>query len=332
MKRILPLSLLTLLLFAANLFLGSVAIPFGEVLHMLCGKSASQPSWQYILLQSRLPQAITALLAGASLSAAGLMLQTSFRNPLAGPDILGINAGAGLGVAIVMLAFGGLLPSTGMAAVGARLTVVGAAFVGAMAVTALLLFFATMTSSNAMLLIVGLMLGYLVSSVVSLMNFFSTAEGVQNYMLWGMGTFGGVTLSRLPFFVTLSLAGLALSVSLVKPLNALLLGPRYAESLGIAMKRTQRRLLLATGLLVAVTTAYCGPVSFLGLAVPHVARLLIRQGDHRLLLPATMLTGSSAALLCNLLCVLPRHGTMLPLAAITPLIGVPVILYVILKK
>ena len=332
MKRILLLSLLTLLLFAANLFLGSVAIPFGEVVQILCGRVSAHPSWSYILLQSRLPQAVTALLAGASLAASGLMLQTSFRNPLAGPDILGINAGAGLGVAIVMLAFGGLLPATGMAAVGARLTVVGAAFVGAVGVTALLLLFATFTRGNAMLLIVGLMLGYLVSSVVSLLNFFSTAEGVQSYMLWGMGTFGGVTLSRLPLFAGLTLVGLALSVSLVKPLNALLLGPRYAESLGIAVKRTQRRLLLATGLLVAVTTAYCGPVSFLGLAVPHVARLLIHEGDHRLLLPATLLTGSSAALLCNLLCVLPGGGTVLPLAAITPLVGAPVILYVILKK
>ena len=225
----------------------------------------------------------------------------------------------------------GSLP-VGGALLGAQVTVVAAAFIGALLVTALLLVFSSMTRSHVMLLIIGLMLSYVVSSAITLLNFFSTAEGVQSYTLWGMGSFGGVSLDRLPLFALLMAVGLAMAISLIKPLNALLLGIHYAENLGINIRRTRALLLLSTGLLTAVSTAYCGPVTFIGLAVPHIARLLTGTANHRQLMPATLLCGSVVALLCNLLTTLPAGGRLLPLGAITPLIGAPVILFVILKK
>lgn len=327
-RSLLPLTAATLavvLLLAANLFVGSVHIPFSEVMSVLSGRGAADPVWKFIILQSRLPAAITALLAGAALAAAGLLLQTAFGNPLAGPDILGINSGAGLGVAIVMLTSGGLT------ILSSPLTTVAAAFVGALVVTGLMLLFSSFVHNTSTLLIIGLMISYIVSSFVTLLNFFSTAEGVQSYLLWGMGNFGSIPLSRLPLFCSISMAGILMSLILVKPLNALLLGQHYAESLGIHIRRTRIVLLLTTGLLVAVTTAYCGPISFIGLAVPHIGRLLLGTNDHHRLLPATLLCGAGVALLCNLLCTLPGESRVLPLGAITPLIGAPVVIFVILS-
>ena len=318
-------------LFVANLLYGSVKIPAGEVFTILFGGESTHASWSYIIWESRLPQAITALLTGAALAASGLMLQTAFNNPLAGPDILGINSGAGLGAAIVLLLFGGIMPAGSLLFSGS-LALVAAAFVGALAVTALILLFASRLRSNSMLLIIGMMVGYVVSSIVSLLNFFSTAEGVQSYMMWGMGNFGGVSRTQLPLFCVFIFVGLAIAVSLVKPLNALLLGDRYARNLGINIHRTRTLLLLATGLLVAVTTAYCGPINFIGLAVPHIARLMLGTGNHRTLMPATLLTGSLIALLCNLISILPGDHGLLPLNAITPIIGAPVIIYVIMSR
>ena len=318
-------------LFLANLLCGSVKIPVSEVFTILLGGEGTQPSWSYILWESRLPQALTALLTGAALSASGLMLQTAFDNPLAGPDILGINAGAGLGAAIVLLLFGGIVPAGNLLFSGS-LALVAAAFVGAIAVTLLILLFASRLRSHSLLLIIGMMVSYVVSSAVSLLNFFSTAEGVQSYMMWGMGNFGGVSRSQLPLFGILILIGLAIAIGLVKSLNALLLGDRYARNLGINIRRTRLLLLLSTGLLVAVTTAYCGPINFIGLAVPHLARLLLGTGNHRILMPATLLTGSLIALLCNLISTLPGDSGLLPLNAITPIIGAPVIIYVIMSR
>ena len=332
MRRLIPL-LLTLLivaLFLGNLFIGSVRIPADETLHVLLGGAASRESWTYIVLHSRIPAAVVALLTGAALSASGLMLQTVFGNPLAGPDILGINSGAGLGVAIVMLAFGGVLP-VGASLMGIQFSLVIAAFAGALVVTALLLLFSSFTKSNVMLLIIGIMLNFMVNSSITLLNFFSTEEGVHSYTMWGMGTFGGVTLEQLPLFSLLAFVGLAVAVSLIKPLNALLLGTHYAENLGINIRRTRTLLLLSTGLLVAVTTAYCGPISFIGLAVPHIARLLLGTSDHKRLMPATLLCGAAVALLCNLISTLPAGGRLLPLNAITPFIGAPVIIFVVIK-
>ena len=333
MRRILPylLALFTVVLFITNLLYGSVHIPMGEVINILFGGEPEKTSWGYIILESRLPQALTALLSGAALAAAGLMLQTAFNNPLAGPDVLGINAGAGLGAAIVLLLFGGLVP-TGNLYLGGSLALVGAAFIGALLVTLIIIFFAARLRSHAMLLIIGMMIGYIVSSAVSLLNFFSTAEGVQSYLMWGMGNFGGVSRNSIPLFATLILIGIGIAISLIKPLNALLLGERYAENLGINIRNTRLLLLLSTGLLVAVTTAYCGPISFIGLAVPHMARLLLGTGNHRSLMPTTILCGSLIALLCNLISTLPGDNGLLPLNAITPIIGAPIIIYVIVSR
>lgn len=333
MKRLLPyFSILCIAaLFIANLLCGSVKIPAGEILSILFGGECERSAWQHIILESRLPQAITALLTGAALAVSGLMLQTAFNNPLAGPDILGINAGAGLGAAIVLLLFGGIIPA-GNLFIGGSLALVAAAFIGALLVTALILFFAARLRSHAMLLIIGMMLSYIVSSAVSLLNFFSTAEGVQSYMMWGMGNFGGVSRTQLPLFALFVFIGLTIAVCLIKPLNALLLGERYAANLGVNIRRTRSMLLLSTGILVAVTTAYCGPINFIGLAVPHMARLLLGTGNHRTLLPSTMLCGSAIALLCNLISTLPGDQGLLPLNAITPIIGAPVIIYVIISR
>ena len=318
------------LLLLLNLFIGSVKIPFKEVVSILFNGESTKQSWEFIVLQSRLTQAITALLCGASLSAAGLILQTAFRNSLAGPDILGINGGAGLGVALVMLLFGGNL-SAGNITIGGSLSIVVGAMIGAFAVMALILALSNKLRSSVMLLIAGIMISYLTSSAITLLNFFSTAEGVHSYTMWGMGNFGGVTLKQLPFFSTVSLIGIGIAILMIKPLNALLLGEHYAQNLGINIMRTRTMLLISTGILVATTTAFCGPISFIGLAVPHLARLILGTNNHKSLMPVTILMGITIALLCNLISTLPGDKGLIPLNAITPFIGAPVILYVLLR-
>lgn len=330
-RHISLLLLLIVLLLAANLLVGSVAIPAGEVLRILMGEDAGRESWHYIVWEARLPQALTALLAGSALAVCGLLLQTAFRNPLAGASVLGVNSGAGLGVAVVMLLLGGSITAAGFSFSGFFSILLGA-FAGAMAVMALILFFSTLVRSHVMLLIIGLMVGYLVSSVVSLLNFLATAEGVQSYMVWGMGNFGGVSLRQMPAFAAVVLLGLAGALLLIKPLNALLLGERYAENLGVRVRRVRHALLAVVGVLTAVTTAFCGPVLFIDLAVPHIARLLLGTANHRILLPATMLAGGAVALACNLVCLLPGEAGLIPLNAVTPLIGAPIVIYVIVSQ
>lgn len=320
-----------LLLFGLNLTTGSVQIPFADVLDILCGRFTGKESWEYIILENRLPQTLTAILCGASLSVCGLMLQTAFRNPLAGPDVFGISSGAGLGVALVMLLLGGTV-STSIFTVSGFLAILTAAFVGAIAVTALILFLSTLVRNSVLLLIVGIMVGYVSSSAVSLLNFFATEEGVKSYMVWGMGNFGGVSMNHIPLFYILCFIGIIASFLLVKPLNILLLGPQYAESLGISTRHIRNILLVVVGLLTAITTAFCGPISFIGLAIPHIARLLFRTENHQILLPGTVLSGAVIALLCNFICYLPGESGIIPLNAVTPLIGAPVIIYVIIQR
>lgn len=323
------LSLIIVMLFALNIFVGSVSIPAADILRILMGEDI-KPSWQYIILESRLPQAITATLAGGALAVSGLMLQTAFRNPLAGPSVFGINSGAGLGVALVMLLLGGSI-SAGSVSVSGFVAVLLAAFVGAMTVMAVIFFFSTLVRNNVMLLIIGIMIGYISNSAISLLNFFATDEGVKSYMVWGMGSFGGVSMKMMPVFSIVTLVGLLGSILLIKPLNALMLGDRYAENLGVNIQHTRNWLLIITGLLTAIVTAFCGPVAFIGLAVPHMVRLLLHTDNHRSLLPATILMGSIVALVCSLLCVMPGESGVIPLNAVTPLIGAPVIIYVIAK-
>lgn len=319
------------ILFAMNLIIGSVLIPLKDVANIIIGKGVENESWRFIILGSRLPQALTALLCGAALAVSGLMLQTAFKNPLADPSIFGINSGAGLGVALVMLLFGGSF-SAGSVSITGFAAIFMAAFVGAMLVTVVIFFFSSLVRNNIMLLIVGIMIGYISSAATSLLNFFATEEGVKSYMVWGLGNFGGVSMSQMPAFAAVTLFGLIVSVVLIKPLNALLLGERYAENLGINVVRVRNWLLVVTGLLSAITTAFCGPIAFIGLAVPHIARLLLTTENHRSLLPATILLGSVVALLCNILCTLPGDNGVIPLNAVTPMLGAPVIIYVIAKQ
>lgn len=326
----LSLIIIIALLFVLNIMLGAIDIPCSEVVSILCGGEAQKASWQFIVLNSRLPQAITALLSGAALAVSGLMLQTAFRNPLADPSIFGISSGAGLGVALVILFLGGGISAGAFSFTGFAAIFI-AAFIGAMGVLAIIFFFSTIVRNHVMLLIIGIMIGYLSSSAISLLNFFATEEGVKSYLVWGLGNFGGVTMQQMPFFAATCLIGIIGSVMLIKPLNLLLLGDRYAENLGVSITRVRNGLLLITGLLTAIVTAFCGPVSFIGLAVPHIARLFIRTDDHRVLIPTTILIGSIIALLCNLLCILPGEQGILPLNAITPIIGAPVIVYIIIK-
>ena len=330
-KIILILVLAIVILFALNLVMGSVRIPIDDVVTILMGDDNAKPSWRFIILESRLPQAITAILCGGALAVSGLMLQTAFRNPLAGPSIFGINSGAGLGVALVMLLLGGSI-SAGSVSRSGFVAILAAAFVGAMTVMALIFFFSTLVRNNVMLLIIGIMIGYISNSAISLLNFFATDEGVKSYMVWGMGSFGGVSMANMPVFALVTLAGLVGALLLIKPLNALMLGDRYAENLGVNIMRVRNWLLIVTGVLTAITTAFCGPVAFIGLAVPHIARLLLTTDNHRQLLPATLLCGSVVALVCNLICYLPGESGVIPLNAVTPLIGAPVIIYVIARK
>lgn len=318
-------------LMAANLVFGSVDIPLKAVGNILFGGEVEKESWQFIVWESRVPQCITALLCGAALSASGLMLQTVFSNPLSDSSILGISSGASLGVALVLLAGGGSIVA-GEFALSGFLSVVAGAFAGAVLVMAVIMFLSVVIKNNVMLLIAGIMIGYVVSSVISLLNFFSTAEGVHSFVIWGMGNFGGVSMAQLPGFSIVTLLGLLVAILLIKPLNALLLGTRYAENLGINIRRIRNWLLLATGLLTAVTTAFCGPVAFIGLAVPHMARLMLGTSNHNSLMPVTLLTGSAVALLCNLICILPGEAGIIPLNAVTPLLGAPVIIYVIVNQ
>lgn len=326
---------LVILLFLLNLLTGSIDIPISDVFAILSGKEVSieitptYAAWKYIILETRLPQAIVATLCGSALATSGLLLQTAFRNPLAGPSVFGISSGASLGVALVMLTFGGSV-SIGLLDVTGFLAIIFAAFVGAMGVTAVIFVFSTMVRNSVMLLIIGVMVGYLSSSAITLLNFFATEEGVRSYVIWGMGNFGGVSMTQIPLFAFIIVLGLLGAVILIKPLNALLLGEHYAENLGIRIARIRNILLVVTGLLTAATTAYCGPIAFIGLAVPHIARIFLGTENHRLLLPATMLCGAVVALLCNFICYLPGEGGIIPLNAVTPLIGAPVIIYIVL--
>jgi iron complex transport system permease protein len=321
-------ALLLLMLFFANLFYGSIEIPAKEVLSIVTGGDCQRDVWRVVVLETRLPQALTALLAGASISVAGLLLQTLFRNPLAGPEVLGVNSGAGLGVALVMLLAGGM---SGFG-LGGYLAVLGGAFGGALFVIMIILLLATLLRNNMFLLIAGVAVSYMTSSAITMLNYFSTAEGVHSYMVWGMGSFGGVTMQQMPFFASVSLFLLFVSLLMAKPLNAMLLGDSYAVNLGVNVKAVRATALCVTGLLTAVVTAFCGPVSFIGLAVPHIARISMRSNSHRHLIPSTIMLGGAVALLCNIICQLPGESGLLPLGAITPLVGAPVIIYVVIKN
>ena len=324
------IAILVLIFFFSNIFYGTVSIPASAVIDSLLGKEIEKNVWMNIVLQSRLPQAITALLAGSALAVCGLMLQTLFRNPLAGPSILGISDGANFGVALVMLYSGGIMTMGGERS--HHLSVILSAFMGASLVLLIMLYFSSKVKSNVLVLIIGIMISYLASSGISILNSYASADNVHSYVLWGMGSFSGVPMTQIPFFSISILAGLLLSILQIKSLNALLLGENYATNLGIRVRRTRLAILLTTGLLTALVTAFCGPVTFIGLVVPHIARMFIRTSNQKWLLPATLLSGGFIALLCNLLTTIQFGKGVLPLNAVTPLIGAPMVIYVVLKN
>lgn len=328
--RFVILSISLVALFFLNLFIGSVDIPASQVIDILFNQGEVDGPMRFIVVGSRLPQAITAILAGAALTVSGLMLQTAFRNPLAGPSILGITSGSSLGVAFVILFLGGSVSAAGYSFGGYMAILIGS-FAGSILIMGLLLLFSMWLKNDLMLLIAGIMVGYLTSSVITLLNYLSTAEGVHGYAMWGMGNFNGVALGQIPMFAIAIGAGLLLSILMVKPLNIILLGENYATNLGIRMQWVRNMLLVTTGILTSVVTAFCGPISFIGLAVPHIVRMIFRTSDHRIIIPGCILTGGVVGLVCNLLCILPER-IVLPLNGVTPLIGVPVILYVIFKQ
>lgn len=330
--KFLFLVLLIVVLTIVNLLLGTVKIPVADVCQILT-VGHSNEVWTNIVLQSRLPQALTALAAGAGLSVSGLQMQTVFRNPLAGPSVLGISNGASLGVAFVVLLSGSL---GGVAL--SRLGYLGdaamslAAIVGALAVMALIVYVSQRVKGNVTLLIIGVMIGYLANAIIGVLKFFSAEEDVKAYVVWGLGSFARVSGDEMLLFVGLMAIVLPLSMLLVKTMNLLLLGDGYARSLGLNIRRARMLVITCSGVLVAIVTAYCGPIMFIGLAVPHLARAVFRTSDHRVLMPATMLCGALLALACNLIARLPGFEGALPVNSVTALVGAPVVASVLFRK
>lgn len=319
-------------LFMLCLVTGTVEIPLSAVLKILVGNGDEfEEAWHFIVLESRLPAAVTALCSGIALSVSGLLLQTVFQNPLAGPSVFGINSGASLAVSLLMLTSSGTLAAMG-SSLGWQLTIIIASCLGAGLVMLLILSISAIVRSNVMLLIIGMMIGYLVSSAISILSYFANEQGLQAYTIWGLGTFSNTTTSQLPIIILFTLCPTLLALLCIKPLNAMLLGDNYAANLGYSVSRVRNITLMLSSLLAAIVTAFCGPISFLGLAIPHIARLFVRSDNHLKLLPATILIGANVALLCNLITILPSNTAVLPVNAITPLIGAPIIVWIILRK
>ncbi|NEQ97938.1 MAG: iron ABC transporter permease [Cyanothece sp. SIO2G6] len=323
------LGLLVLGVFLASLALGSVSIPLSEVITILLGGTAAKPAWHEIIYQFRLPRAIAAAAAGAALAISGLQLQALFRNPLAGPSVLGINAGASLGVALVVLT-GNVAGITVLASL-AQLSLVAAASLGAATSMGLVLLVAHRVRSALALLIFGLMFGYTTTALVTILLHFSRLDQTLAYLNWTFGSFSGTTWPQMPMFLSLIGAGVLLAQLFCKPLNLLLLGEEQALSLGLSIKLVRGYLILSSSLLAGTVTAFCGPIAFLGVAVPHLGRSLFRTVNHRILVPAVTLLGALLALLADLIAQLPGSQTILPLNAVTALIGAPVLIWLMLK-
>ena len=319
-----------IILFVMNLCFGSVSIPMKEIWAAVFG--GDDATYRAIVLDYRLPQAITALLAGIGLSVSGLLMQTLFRNPLADPSLLGISSGSSLGVALVVLlgTASGLSVST--LSLWSTFGVTVAAFVGAFAVLLLILALSSRLRSMVSLVLVGIMIAYIAGSVTDILKFFSQKEGLHSFVIWGLGSFSNVSKAQLPFFAIAVAVGTIGSFLLFKTLNLLLLGERYAENLGVNIKRSSMLIILASGFLTALITAFCGPIAFLGLAVPHIARFLFKSSNHKLLIPATAFIGMDLALFCNLIARLPSFEGNLPINSVTALIGAPIVLWVIFHR
>ena len=315
------------LFFFLNLVLGSVSIPLRAVWNILWGTGNESVIWQNIIWKSRVPQALTALVAGAGLSVSGLQMQTVFRNPLAGPSVLGISSGASMGVAFVVL-LSGSLGGVALSKLGfmGEIALTIAAIAGSLSIMALIVFVSQKVRGNVTLLIIGVMIGYIANAVIGVLKFFSVEEDIRAYVIWGLGSFARVSGDQMTLFICIMVVLLPLSFLLVKTLNLLLLGDAYARNLGLNIKRARLLVITCSGVLVAIVTAYCGPIIFLGLAVPHLCRGMFRTSDHRILMPASLLAGASLALVCNLIARMPGFEGALPVNSVTGLVGAAVVM------
>lgn len=327
------IALLIFVFFLLNLLLGSVSIPFKEVWQILWGNSHGNEIWYNIIWKSRIPQALTALVAGAGLSVSGLQMQTVFRNPLAGPSVLGISSGASMGVAFVVL-LSGTLGGVALSKIGimGEIALTLSAIIGSLSVMALIIFVSQKVKENVTLLIIGVMVGYVANAVIGVLKYFSVEEDIRAYVIWGLGSFARVSGNQMTLFVSIMLVLLPVSFLLVKTLNLLLLGDAYARNLGLNIKRARLQVITCSGVLVAIVTAYCGPIIFLGLAVPHLCRSLFRTSNHRILMPASLLMGGAIALVCNLIARMPGFEGALPVNSVTALVGAPVVISVLFNK
>ncbi|ELR70125.1 Vitamin B12 ABC transporter, permease component BtuC [Fulvivirga imtechensis AK7] len=330
-KLTLLLPAVILILFLVNISLGSVHIPLDEIFQVLIGGETSKGSWTNIITTFRLPKALTAVLVGAGLAVSGLQMQTLFRNPLAGPFVLGISSGASLGVALLLLA--GVSITSGLAISGlGNWLVVLAATAGSSLVLVLVVAVSVRVRDSMTLLIIGLMFGSLTGAIVSILQFFSTGEEIQLYLFWTFGSLGGLNWNEVYILLALVLAGLFIAVTLVKSLNTLLLSENYARSMGVNVKKSRLWIIISTSLLAGSVTAFCGPIAFIGLAVPHLTRLLVNTSDHKIMIPAVALTGIIVMLVCDVVAQIPYSDHVLPINAITSLIGAPVVIWIILRK
>lgn len=327
------ITLLIFVFFLLNILLGSIQIPFKDVWHILWGDYNGNEIWQNIVWKSRIPQALTALVAGAGLSVSGLQMQTVFRNPLAGPSVLGISSGASMGVAFVVL-LSGTIGGVALSKVGVmgEIALTISAIIGSLSIMALIIFVSQKVKGNVTLLIIGVMVGYVANAVIGVLKYFSVEEDIRAYVIWGLGSFARVSGNQMTLFVSIMLVLLPLSFLLVKTLNLLLLGDAYARNLGLNIRRARLQIITCSGVLVAIVTAYCGPIIFLGLAVPHLCRSLFRTSDHRILMPASLLMGGAMALVCNLIARMPGFEGALPVNSVTALVGAPVVISVLFNK
>jgi len=324
------LSVLLIFCWILNISLGSVSIPFDEVFKVCFGGDASKNSWQTILVNYRIPKALTAVLVGSGLSVSGLLMQTLFRNPLAGPFVLGISSGASLGVALLILGTGFL--STFIPIAISTWSLAIASSIGAFLVLLAVMITANSIKSTMSILIIGLMFGSLTGAIISILSYFSTSEQIQQYQFWGFGSLGNLSWQELFIFSSIYLVSMIATFAIIKPLNSLLLGENYAKSLGINIKKSRNIILLITCLLTGVITAFAGPIAFVGLAVPHIAKLFFTTSNHKTLVPSTAILGAIILLICDSIAQLPSTEYTLPINAITSLFGAPVIIWLLIRK
>jgi len=327
------ISVSILVFFILNLVLGTISIPLSSIWNILFGTGKESEIWQNIIWKSRFPQTITALAAGAGLSISGLQMQTVFRNPLAGPSELGISSGASLGVAFIIL-LSGNIAGTALSRLGlfGEVAISFAAIAGAMAVMAIIMAISQRVKGNVILLIIGVMIGYIATAIIGVLKFFSNDEDVRAYVIWGLGSFAKVSGNQVYTFVIIMIVLIPLSFLLIKTLNLMLLGEGYARNLGLNVKRARLYVIACSCVITAIITAYCGPIVFLGLAVPHLCRTIFVSSDHRILMPAVTLTGASLALFCNLVARMPGFEGALPINSVTALIGAPIVISVLFGK